>query len=238
MICPHCRSPFYFLDARTLNLSASCSKCRYRGKPVKLSYETYHADFYSSRPYIRNPKTDPQMKWIFSQMGIETRHVVIDLGCGVGDYTKEIRHLTEHTAGYDRDVSAAQAKYPGVTFFKHDFDKSIPLPDMSVDKVISVNVIEHLVDWDFFLRECSRVLRPGGMIALSTANREFGLHGLHYDPTHYHEWTLDQFIELTSAYFQTVQAKKDCAMFNYYPLNQILRYFLKPDLTWIGRKPQ
>ena len=218
-------------------LPAFCSKCRHRGEPVKFSYATYHADLYSSKPYIRNPKTDPQMKWIFSRLAIETNQVVIDLGCGVGDYTREIRNLTKHTAGYDRDVSAAKRKFPGVAFFEHDFSGPVPLPDASVDKIISINVIEHLIDWDFFLRECVRVLRPGGMIALSTANRDFLLHGLHFDSTHYHEWTVRQFTKLTEVYFRTVAVRKDCAMFNYYPLNQILRFFLKPDLTWIGKKP-
>ena len=236
MICPKCRSPFYFLEARSLSLPASCSKCQHRGEPVKFSYETYHADLYSSKSYKRNLTTDPQMKWILARVAIEPKDVVIDLGCGVGDYTRELRHLTEQVAGYDRDVVAAKRKFPGVAFFEHNLASPLPVPDSSVDKIISINVIEHLVDWDFFLKDCLRVLRPGGAIALSTANREFFLHGLHFDPTHYHEWTLDQFVKLTEVYFRTIAARKDCAMFNYYPLNQVLRYFLKPDLTWIGRK--
>ncbi len=176
------------------------------------------------------------MKWIFSRLDIQAKDVVLDLGCGVGDYTRQIRDLTEHAAGYDRDVQSAQRKYPGVTFFQHDFNQRIPLPEASVDKIVSINVIEHLVDWDVFLRDCLRVLKPGGLLALSTANRDFCLHDFHYDSTHYHEWTLEEFSKLLDNYFQTVSARKDCAMFNYYPLNQILRYFLKPDLTWIGRK--
>ncbi len=236
MICPQCRSSFYFLESRTLAASARCLKCSHRGAPVKFSYDTYHSDLYSSKPYTRNLRTDPQMKWILSRLNIQPRDVVIDLGCGVGDYTREARNLTERAAGYDRDANAAKRKYPGVAFFEHDLDQPIPLPDASVDKLVSINVIEHLVDWDFFLRECHRVLRPGGVIALSTANRDFLLHAFHHDATHYHEWTLDQFVKIAEAHFLTITARKDCAMFNYYPINLILSHVLKPDLSWIGRK--
>lgn len=215
--------------------SARCAKCGHEGAPQKPSYENYHTALYS-KPYRRTEQTDSQMSRIIKRLSIQPEEVVIDLGCGVGDYTKALRTYTRHIAGYDRDVTAAKRKYPGVNFFELDFAKSMPLPDSSVDKIVSINVIEHLSDWDFFLRECRRVLRPGGLVAFSTANKEFLLHDFHFDPTHMHEWTLDEFQKITKTYFQTIEITKDCAMFNYYPLNQILRFFLKPDITWIGRK--
>ena len=237
MICPKCKRAFYFLDGRTLNGNAHCVRCKHRGMPQKPSYDDYHQDLYSARSYRRTPQTDPQMRRILARLDIRPGEVVIDIGCGVGDYTQAIKPLTEHAAGYDRDVTAAKKKYPGIGFFAHDLEQPIPLPDASVDKMISINVIEHLVDWNHFLLECRRVLRPGGVIALSTANREFFLHDLNVDPTHYHEWTLNEFTRIVETYFRILDAREDCAMFNYYPLNQILRHFLKPDLTVIARKP-
>ena len=85
--------------------------------------------------------------------------------------------------------------------------------------------------------ECQRVLKPGGVIALSTANREFFLHDLNVDSTHYHEWTLNELTRIIEAHFKILDVRKDCAMFNYYPLNQILQFLLKPDITVIARKP-
>lgn len=235
MICPKCKRPFYFLESSTPKSQAKCLKCRHHGDRVAFSYENYHTNLYS-RPYQRTIQTDPQMKWILEKLSIGPDDVVIDLGCGVGDYTKAVSNLSKQVGGYDLDTAAASRKYAGIRFFKLDFDQPIPLPDASVDKIVSINVIEHLEDWNFFLRECHRVLRPGGAIALSTANRDFLMHGVHYDATHLHEWTLDEFVRITQTYFLTLHARKDCAMFNYYPLNQLLRFFLKPDLTWIGRK--
>lgn len=48
----------------------------------------------------------------------------------------------------------------------HDLSRGIPFPDASVDVVYHSHVLEHL-DRDVahrFIRECARVLRPGGLI--------------------------------------------------------------------------
>jgi SAM-dependent methyltransferase len=45
------------------------------------------------------------------------------------------------------------------------------MPDASVDVVVNFQVIEHLWDQPQFITECLRVLRPGGLLAISTPNR-------------------------------------------------------------------
>jgi SAM-dependent methyltransferase len=49
--------------------------------------------------------------------------------------------------------------------------QALPLPDAAVDVVVTLQVIEHLWDQPGFLRECARVLRPGGRLHCSTPNR-------------------------------------------------------------------
>lgn len=46
----------------------------------------------------------------------------------------------------------------------------LPLPDASVDVIMSRSVFEHLDDPDAVYRELARVLRPGGRIVFLTAN--------------------------------------------------------------------
>ena len=47
---------------------------------------------------------------------------------------------------------------------------SLPLPDASVDVVMSIEAISHYYDVDRFLDECARVLRPGGWLVISDGN--------------------------------------------------------------------
>ncbi len=47
----------------------------------------------------------------------------------------------------------------------------LPLPDASVDVVVNFQVIEHLWDQTQFVIECARVLRPSGLLMMSTPNR-------------------------------------------------------------------
>jgi SAM-dependent methyltransferase len=48
---------------------------------------------------------------------------------------------------------------------------ALPVRDGGCDAVVSLQVIEHLWEQERFLRECLRVLRPGGTLMLSTPNR-------------------------------------------------------------------
>jgi SAM-dependent methyltransferase len=50
------------------------------------------------------------------------------------------------------------------------FGESIPLPDDSVDLIISLNVLEHVQNPDLVLSEAWRVLRPGGYFLLACEN--------------------------------------------------------------------
>jgi ubiquinone/menaquinone biosynthesis C-methylase UbiE len=46
-----------------------------------------------------------------------------------------------------------------------DITEELPFPDASVDVAVSTSVLEHLSDVPAHLRECARILRPGGIYA-------------------------------------------------------------------------
>ena len=48
-----------------------------------------------------------------------------------------------------------------------DLDQPLPFADAVLDRVISLNVAEHLADPVAHLLECHRVLRPGGLLVLA-----------------------------------------------------------------------
>jgi ubiquinone/menaquinone biosynthesis C-methylase UbiE len=49
--------------------------------------------------------------------------------------------------------------------------EALPFADEAFDVVIAGDVVEHVADQRLFVRECARVLMPGGMLFLATPNR-------------------------------------------------------------------
>ena len=71
----------------------------------------------------------------------------------------------------DREAAAHAARaYDRVATVQGDLQR-LPLSDGCVDVVVALQVLEHLEDQPGFLAGCARVLRPGGLLALSTPDR-------------------------------------------------------------------
>src|SRR3977135_4291271 len=98
---------------------------------------------------------------------------VLEAGCGEGYGADLIADKARRVIGLDYDESAVahvQARYPRVSML-HGNLAELPLPDGAVDVVLNFQVIAHLRDQGKFVVECLRVLRPGGVLLVSTPNR-------------------------------------------------------------------
>ncbi|MFB9907946.1 methyltransferase domain-containing protein [Allokutzneria oryzae] len=98
---------------------------------------------------------------------------VLEAGCGEGYGAQVIADVAERVVALDYDelTCAHVAKaYPGIDTARGNL-ASLPLGTSTVDVVVNFQVIEHLWDQPGFLRECLRVLRPGGRLLISTPNR-------------------------------------------------------------------
>jgi SAM-dependent methyltransferase len=98
---------------------------------------------------------------------------LVDLGCDDG-----VRTLRFAAAARAADVhgvelagtAAEAARARGITVTEADLNEALPFDDASFDVVVSNQVLEHLPDTDVFVSEVVRLLRPGGLAAVSTEN--------------------------------------------------------------------
>lgn len=98
---------------------------------------------------------------------------VLEAGCGEGYGADLIAGVARRVIAVDYDESAVahvRARYPRVDVMQANLAQ-LPLPDSSVDIVVNFQVIEHLWDQTQFVVECARVLRPSGLLMMSTPNR-------------------------------------------------------------------
>ncbi|RAU89978.1 SAM-dependent methyltransferase [Mycobacterium colombiense] len=98
---------------------------------------------------------------------------VLEAGCGEGYGADLIAGVARRVIAVDYDdaaVAHVRSRYPRVDVLQANLAQ-LPLPDSSVDIVVNFQVIEHLWDQTQFVVECARVLRPSGLLMMSTPNR-------------------------------------------------------------------
>jgi SAM-dependent methyltransferase len=98
---------------------------------------------------------------------------VLEAGCGEGYGADLIAGVARRVVAVDYDeyaVAHVRSRYPRVEAMQANLT-DLPLPDASMDVVVNFQVIEHLWDQAQFVAECARVLRPSGLLLVSTPNR-------------------------------------------------------------------
>ncbi len=100
--------------------------------------------------------------------------VLVDLGCGEGDFLETTKERYGFEKGIGLDVSSfvmasARKQHPQLEFHVCDAE-FIPLPDQSADFVQSISVLEHVLNPGKVLREVARILKPGGFFACYTTD--------------------------------------------------------------------
>ena len=108
--------------------------------------------------------------------GVAVRGRVLDDGCGGGGMPLSLAEEARAVVGIDpaerfQDAGVRLGRERGLRnlHFALADGMALPFPAGSFDLVLSHAVIEHVADAPLYLRECARVLAPGGHVYLSTS---------------------------------------------------------------------
>ncbi len=132
---------------------------------------------------------------------------VLDIASGEGYGSAMLAEGARSVIGVDvshEAVAHAASNYSGIDNLKYvqGSASAIPLADDSVDVVVSFETIEHLLEQEEMMGEIRRVLRSGGIMVMSSPNKEIysDQAGYHND-FHVKELYFNEFSELVSRYF-------------------------------------
>jgi arsenite methyltransferase len=163
-----------------LRVSSAGSSCC-RASPSSCSDDPITSNLYDSQQTSQIPDEALQ-----ASLGcgnptalakLQPGEIVLDLGSGGGiDVLLSARHVAPNGRAYGLDMTdemlalanenKRKAGVENAEFLKGEIE-NVPLPDNSVDVVISNCVINLSADKDRVLQEAFRVLRPGGRFAVS-----------------------------------------------------------------------
>ena len=106
--------------------------------------------------------------------------VVLDIGCSSGSYSIKLAEKVKLIFGLDYDKKSLDIANRRITkpmkekiSFKFvNIEHGLDFPESYFDKILFIDVIEHLNKRDYILNEIKRVLKKNGLMYLSAPNRQ------------------------------------------------------------------
>lgn len=130
---------------------------------------------------------------------------LLEIGCGTGRGVAVLADKISSYTGVDKNealMMQLSKQYPSFKFIDMFLPPLKDIPSDSFDFVVTFQVIEHIENDDYFLKEAARVLKPGGKLYLTTVNKLFSLTR---NPWHVREYLADELAQLMQKHFSSVE---------------------------------
>lgn len=194
---------------------------------------------------------------IAAQFGRETRGIeglkgltIVDVGCGAGLVCEPLARLGADVTGLDAaatniEVARLHAARSDLAIDYRDTPaETVAAGTERFDVVLALEVVEHVVEPAAFLATCASLMKPGGLLIVSTINRTMKAYALaivaaervlRWLPRGTHSW--DKFVtpaEIEAALAPSGLAPVDCSGLIYHPLFDEWQIGRDTDVNYIA----
>jgi len=178
-------------------------------------------------------------RYLFAARYTEGR-TVLDIACGAGYGCLLLKQkgalaVVGIDLSWQAMVDAAPTLGAGIRLIQAN-GTALPLASASVDVITSFETLEHIHEYSAFVRELRRVLRPDGLLVLSTPNALISkpVNGVPKNPFHVREFTPDELIGVLQKHFAGIElcgqrVSEDFRPCPYWETEEVL------PKTWGGR---
>ena len=137
--------------------------------------------------------------WMATHAAPAASGVLLDYGCGGQPYREIFApYITKYVGA---DVAAANGI---VLDIELGADGQVPLPDASIDTILSSQVLEHVFEFQSYLVNCARLLRPLGRLII-TVPMHWRHHEIPFDYWRFTRFGLEK--SLASAGFEVLDLR-------------------------------
>lgn len=190
------------------------------GSVVSLPVGVYDIDYHAGRRrkrqliYRLQRRTD-EVETALRRYSDGRLRTIVDVGTADGLMLEKLRHRFGPSVfiGLDYNLNLLRTTTLAGIYKVQGDALALPVKSGQSDAVIAAAVIEHVPDAGVMLQECARILRPGGLLIVTTPDpvmdRVASAIGLLKETGHQHSFTLRQLKQLVEANgFEAVECRK------------------------------
>lgn len=160
---------------------------------IDQSTPEYWDKHYSGTPYQDSIKFDNKFWYKFLDEVFLHNHKILEIGCGVGQYTDYLNNLGHDIIGTDYSknvIKICKSRYPKSKFKVLDIFKLSS--EIKYDAIIAFEVLEHFTNPDLILYKIWKALDDNGKFVFSIPHKD-GKFGVWHE--HHTLWDYNKLIK-------------------------------------------